>query len=157
MESEHLFPSYYNTIRFLHPSPPTTQLLGNSMVLKLYGNSQSPNARLVASILLEKEVSFELVDLGWNETKLPKYLELQPFGQMPCIVSETNPSLSPSCRTMNIISYLLIAVLFRTMMDLFSTKAKRSVIISHPSIQIKEPHYFQLNLKPTRSSIKPYQ
>jgi len=79
-ESKHLFPSYYNTI---HSS--TTQLLGNDMVLKLYGNSESPNARLVASILLEKDVPFELVDLGWNETRSPKYLDLQPFGQMPCI------------------------------------------------------------------------
>ena len=73
------------------------------MVLKLYGNSQSPNARLVASILLEKEVSFELVDLGWNETKSPKYLELQPFGQMPCIVSET-------AATMNIISFIAVCL-----------------------------------------------
>ena len=127
------------------------------MVLKLYGNSESPNARLVASILLEKEVPFELVDLGWNETTSPKYLHLQPFGQMPCIVSETNPCPSPSCRTMNIMSYSLIAVMYRTMMDLFSTKAKRSAIISHPSIQTKEPHQFQPNLKPTHSSIKQYQ
>lgn len=58
------------------------------MVLKLYGNSDSPNARLVAAILLEKEVPFELVDLDWEATKSPKYLHLQPFGQMPCIVSE---------------------------------------------------------------------
>ena len=46
----------YNTNRFLHP--PTTQFLGNSMVLKLYGNSESPNARLVASILLEKKKEY---------------------------------------------------------------------------------------------------
>jgi len=55
------------------------------MVLKLYGNSGSPNACLVAAILLEKEVPFELVDLDWNATKSPKYLHIQPFGQMPCI------------------------------------------------------------------------
>ena len=76
------------------------------MVLKLYRNSESPNARLVASILLEKEVPFELVDLGWNETTSPKYLHLQPFGQMHCIVSKTNPCI------MNIISYSLIAVIY---------------------------------------------
>jgi len=57
------------------------------MVLKLYGNSLSPNVRLVATILLEKEVPFELVvvDVDWKSTKSPKYLHLQPFGQMPCI------------------------------------------------------------------------
>jgi len=55
------------------------------MVLKLYGNSQSPNARLVAAILLEKEVPFESVNLDWKDTSSPKYLHLQPFGQMPCI------------------------------------------------------------------------
>lgn len=66
------------------------------MVLKLYGNSDSPNARLVAAILLEKEVPYELVDLDWNVTKSPNYLHLQPFGQMPCIVSETNPSFKLS-------------------------------------------------------------
>ena len=64
------------------------------MVLKLYGTSASPNVRLVAVILLEKEVSFELVEVDWSETKSPKYLHLQPFGQMPCIVSGTmsNPA-----------------------------------------------------------------
>jgi len=55
------------------------------MVLKLYGNSDSPNVRLVAAILLEKEVPYELVEVEWNAIKSPKYLHLQPFGQMPCI------------------------------------------------------------------------
>jgi len=54
-------------------------------LLKLYGNSDSPNTSLVADILLEKEVPFELVDLDWNAIKSPNYLHLQPFGQMPCI------------------------------------------------------------------------
>ena len=124
-----------------------------SMVLKLYGNSESPNACLVAAILLEKEVPFELVDLDWSATKSPKYLHLQPFGQMPCIVSKTKifvHLIAPY-------QLELAAVLFRMMMDLSSTKAKRSVIILHPSIQTKGPHFFQLNLKPMHSSIKPYQ
>jgi len=55
------------------------------MVLKLYGTSASPNACLVAAILFEKEVPFELVEVDWAEIKSPKYLHLQPFGQMPCI------------------------------------------------------------------------
>lgn len=122
------------------------------MVLKLYGNSDSPNVRLVAAILLEKEVPYEFVEVEWNAIKSPKYLHLQPFGQMPCIVSETHvrtPALW--------ISFSLVAVLFRMMMDLFSTKAKRSAITSHPSIKTKELHYFPLKLKPTHSSIKPYR
>jgi len=55
------------------------------MVLKLYGTSASPNVRLVATILFEKEIPFELVDVDWQSMKSPKYLHLQPFGQMPCI------------------------------------------------------------------------
>lgn len=122
------------------------------MVLKLYGTSASPNVRLVAAILLEKEVPFELVEVDWTATKSPEYLHLQPFGQMPCIVSETMSTLPHHEYHIH-----YIAALFRMMMDLFSMKAKRSVIISHPSIRTKEPHYFQLNLKPTQSSIKLYQ
>lgn len=58
-----------------------------NMVLKLYGSSKSPLARLVAAILLEKEVPFEfiIVDYG-KDLKSPKYLQLHPFGQVPCIV-----------------------------------------------------------------------
>ena len=48
-------------------------------------------------------------------------------------------------------------VFFRTMMDLFSTKAERSLIISHLNTRTKEPHYSPPSLKPTRSSTKPYQ
>ena len=59
------------------------------MVLKLYGTSASPNVRLVAAVLLEKEVSFELVEVDWSAIKSPEYLHLQPFGQMPCIVRES--------------------------------------------------------------------
>ena len=58
------------------------------MVLKLYGTFWSPFVRLVATILLEKQVPFELipVDLPNGEHKSPEYLEKHPFGQIPFIV-----------------------------------------------------------------------
>jgi len=58
------------------------------MVLKLYGLHASPYVRLVAAVLLEKQVPFELVpvDLVNGEHKSPEYLSKQPFGQVPCIV-----------------------------------------------------------------------
>ena len=58
------------------------------MVLKLYGTTWSPFVRLVAAILLEKQVPFELVvlDLSKGEQKLPEYLSKHPFGEVPCIV-----------------------------------------------------------------------
>ena len=145
---------FFHTLQSIFPIHHRRNFKGISMVLKLYGNSVSPNARLVAAILLEKEVSFEFVEVDWSAIKSPKYLHLQPFGQLPCIVRETH---GPPYRTMLYSCSLLLMFLYRMMTDLFSTKAKRSVIISHPSIPTKEPHYFQLNSKPTHSSIKPYQ
>jgi glutathione S-transferase len=61
------------------------------MVLKLYGASYKPFVRLVAAVLLEKQVPFELVvvDLASREHKMPQYLAKQPFGQVPCIVCDS--------------------------------------------------------------------
>ena len=58
------------------------------MVLKLYGYSHSAHTRIFAAILSEKEVPFEFVqiDLDTNEHRAPRYLEKQPFGQVPVIV-----------------------------------------------------------------------
>ena len=58
------------------------------MVLKLYGIYRSPWVRLVAAILLEKQVPFELVsvDLANSEHKSPEYLTKHPYGQVPYIV-----------------------------------------------------------------------
>ena len=58
------------------------------MVLKLYGAAGSPFARLVATVLLEKQVPFELVpvDLANGEHKTLAYLSQHPFGQIPYIV-----------------------------------------------------------------------
>lgn len=57
------------------------------MVLKLYVSANSPNARLVAVVLHEKKVPFEVIELDFDkDLKSPKYLKLQPFGQEPTIV-----------------------------------------------------------------------
>ena len=60
------------------------------MVLKLYSDNayMSPFARLVAAVLLEKEVPFELVpvDLAKGEHKTPEHLSKHPYGEVPCIV-----------------------------------------------------------------------
>lgn len=60
------------------------------MVLKLYGSPLSPFVRLVAAVLLEKKVPFELVsvDLSKGEHKTPDYLSKHPFGQVPYIVCD---------------------------------------------------------------------
>jgi len=56
------------------------------MVLKVYGSHLSPFTRLAAAILIEKEVPFELVEVDFaKDIKSPKYLQLQPFGQVPTI------------------------------------------------------------------------
>lgn len=58
------------------------------MVLKLYGTSGSTCSKRVATILREKEVPYELVEINFaqGEQKTPEYLEKQPFGQVPYIV-----------------------------------------------------------------------
>jgi len=57
------------------------------MVLKLHGSPESPFVLLVATVLLEKKVPFEvvLVDLSKGEHKTPEYLTKHPFGQVPYI------------------------------------------------------------------------
>jgi len=57
------------------------------MVLKIYGSPTSPFARLVAAVLHEKHVPFELVpvDLSKGEHKTAEYLSKHPFGQVPYI------------------------------------------------------------------------
>ena len=61
------------------------------MVLKLYGVYRSPWVCLVATVLLEKQVPFELVsvDLANGEHKSPEYLEKHPFGLIPFIVCDS--------------------------------------------------------------------
>jgi glutathione S-transferase len=59
------------------------------MVLNLYGAPMSSATLRVAIVLHEKHIPFRLhlVDLMKNEQKAPEYLEKQPFGQVPYIVS----------------------------------------------------------------------
>jgi glutathione S-transferase len=59
------------------------------MVLKLFGNVKSTCTCRVAIVLHEKQVPFEFhpVDFAKGEHKSPEYLEKQPFGQVPYIVS----------------------------------------------------------------------
>ena len=61
------------------------------MVFKLYGIYRSPWVRLVAAVLKEKQIPFELipVDLANGEQKTPDYLEKHPFGQVPYIVCDS--------------------------------------------------------------------
>ena len=71
------------------------------MVLKLYGIYRSPWVRLVAAVLQEKQVPFELipVDLANGDHKKPEYLAKHPFGQIPYIVSDAfNPCLAAKSR-----------------------------------------------------------
>ena len=65
------------------------------MVLKLYGSPLSGATRVVAFVLHEKKVPFELVpiDFANKEHKTPEYLEKQPFGQVPYIVSDVPVTL----------------------------------------------------------------
>lgn len=62
------------------------------MVLKLYGSAMATCTRRVAVVLEEKNVPFELhgVDILAGEHKSPAYLEKQPFGQIPYMVSSIN-------------------------------------------------------------------
>ncbi|KAJ7092265.1 glutathione S-transferase [Mycena belliarum] len=58
------------------------------MVLKLYGdNSPVGGSGIVAMVLLEKKIPFELIhiDLSKGENKTPEYLALHQFGLVPII------------------------------------------------------------------------
>ena len=70
------------------------------MVFKLYGIYRSPWVRLVAAVLKEKQVPFELVpvDLANGEQKTPEYLAKQPFGEVPYIVCDFLNCLPPKSR-----------------------------------------------------------
>lgn len=60
------------------------------MVLKLYGSPVSTCTKRVAAVLHELNVPFELIpiDLRKGEQKAPQYMEKQPFGKVPYIVSD---------------------------------------------------------------------
>ena len=98
------------------------------MVLKLYGIYRSPWVRLVAAILLEKKVPFELVsvDVANAEHKSPEYLAKHPFGQIPYIVCGfPNFVCQRNRKLFNVLFWDLI----RTMTASSSTKAEPYAII----------------------------
>jgi len=59
------------------------------MGLKLYSFPGSACGQRVAVVLNEKGIPFEfkLVDFAAGDIKTPEFLEKQPFGQVPYIVS----------------------------------------------------------------------
>lgn len=59
------------------------------MVIKLHGYAISVATRRVAVVLKELELPYELipVDVNKGEHKSPEYKKIQPFGQVPYIVS----------------------------------------------------------------------
>lgn len=60
------------------------------MVMKLYGWSRSPPVQLVATVLYEKQILFKYIDIDLltYENRTPDFLAIQPFGQVPAIVSK---------------------------------------------------------------------
>jgi glutathione S-transferase len=58
------------------------------MVLKIYGDWLTSVQRIVC-VLIEKGVPYEMIPISVakGEHKTPQYLEKQPFGQIPYIVS----------------------------------------------------------------------
>ncbi len=60
------------------------------MVLKLYGSPHSTCTARVAVVLFEKQIPYKFfpIDLAKGEHKAKEFLEKQPFGQVPYLVSE---------------------------------------------------------------------
>ena len=103
------------------------------MVLKLYGSPFSTCTKRVAVVLHEKQVPFELipVDYAKGEHKTPEFLEKQPFGQMPYIVSVFN-------LTGDLFQEFANACYSRTMMASSSMRAAPSATISPPNTLTRE-------------------
>jgi glutathione S-transferase len=55
------------------------------MAIKIYGMKLSTCTKRVLTVLYEKDIPFELieVDLTKGAQKLPSYLKMQPFGKIP--------------------------------------------------------------------------
>ena len=121
------------------------------MAIKLYGAYASPWVRLVAAILKEKEVPYELVpvDFANKQHKSPEYLSKHPFGQIPYLVCDI---LAITCP----ITQRKFLALDRMMMDSFSTKAELSLTISRLSTLIKGHRYSQSDSKRMRFTNRLY-
>jgi glutathione S-transferase len=59
------------------------------MTIKLYGTTNSTCTKRVATVANEIGVPYELVDVDYitNAHKQPEYTAIQPFGQVPYLVS----------------------------------------------------------------------
>ena len=99
------------------------------MVFKLYGVYRSPWVRLVAAVLVEKQIPFELVsvDLANGEHKSPEYLAKHPFGQVPYIVCDS--LIFWLLAESRFIKCIPFADLIRTMTASSSTKVEPYAII----------------------------
>jgi hypothetical protein len=103
------------------------------MVLKLYSASfPGAGGGIVALALVEKQIPFEhvLVDLKAKEQKTQEFLAMNPFGQVPVIVS-VSQHVSVSFYA------LIICIGFRKTRGLSSTKAAPSVAILPKDMRIK--------------------
>ena len=100
-----------------------------TMVFKLYGVYRSPWVRLVAAVLVEKQIPFELVsvDLANGEHKSPEYLAKHPFGQVPYIVCDS--LIFWLLAESRFIQCIPFGDLIRTMTVSSSTKAEPYAII----------------------------
>jgi glutathione S-transferase len=67
------------------------------MTIKLYGG-YSAVSQHVSIVLREKGVSYEFHKLSvrGGDLKKPEYMAMQPFGQMPCLVSASRECSSGS-------------------------------------------------------------
>jgi len=68
------------------------------MVLKIHGSPQSTCTRRVVTVLIEKQVPYELIPINFavNEHKSPAHLEKQPFGKIPVLEEEDGTFLYES-------------------------------------------------------------
>jgi hypothetical protein len=125
--SDELSEGSINTLQVCVGFSTTTSTL--TMVLKLYGIYRSPWVRLVAAILLEKQVPFELVSVDFvnDEHKSPEYLAKHPFGQIPYIVCDSLNFCLPAKSWL--IQYILFWGFIRTMTASSSTKVEPYAII----------------------------
>jgi hypothetical protein len=120
------------------------------MVLKIYGDWVACVQR-IACVLNEKGVPYETipVSMAKGEHKSPQYLEKQPFGQVPYIVSYLINSIIDGTSKSN--------ARFRMTMVLFSTKAALYVITSLQNTLIKALPSSPPSSRQILSSIKPHQ
>ena len=143
-----------NILVAYHTPLPTSHYVSHfqiiSMVLKIYGDWVACVQR-IACVLNEKGVPYETIPVSManGEHKSPQYLEKQPFGQVPYIVSYSTNSIIDGTSKGN--------AQFRMMMVLFSTKVALYVITSPQNILIKALPSSQPSSRQTLSSTKPHR